>query len=163
MRSAAGVKPLRVAYERDFAVWLTFEGDKIIRTAVLPGGAPRRGTHDLRTLRSQRLPGTFGPAQQRKEQTLPKAADERAAACLRRVVRCSRIRGSDAAGSSGYGTEPRDALARVADARGLGCPQMPEQRLAILGWTRSQQSFGAAREVTWTSERGRSGFFRYAS
>jgi protein-tyrosine phosphatase len=33
-----------------------------------------------------------------------------------------------------HGTEPRDALARVADARGLGCPQTLEQRLAILDW-----------------------------
>jgi protein-tyrosine phosphatase len=33
-----------------------------------------------------------------------------------------------------HGTEPREALARIAEARGLGCPQTLEQRLAILGW-----------------------------
>jgi protein-tyrosine phosphatase len=33
-----------------------------------------------------------------------------------------------------HGTEPRRALARIAEARGLGCPQTLEQRLAILGW-----------------------------
>lgn len=33
-----------------------------------------------------------------------------------------------------HGTEPRDALARIADARGLGCPQTLEQHLAILSW-----------------------------
>jgi protein-tyrosine phosphatase len=33
-----------------------------------------------------------------------------------------------------HGAEPRDALARVADVRGLGCPQTLEQRLAILDW-----------------------------
>ncbi len=32
-----------VAYERDFAVRLTFDGDKIIRNVVLPGGASPSG------------------------------------------------------------------------------------------------------------------------
>jgi Domain of unknown function (DUF4440) len=32
-----------VAYERDFAVRLTFDGDKIIRNVVLPGGASSSG------------------------------------------------------------------------------------------------------------------------
>jgi hypothetical protein len=32
-----------VAYERDFAVQLTFDGDKIIRNVVLPGGASPSG------------------------------------------------------------------------------------------------------------------------
>lgn len=33
-----------------------------------------------------------------------------------------------------HGLDPRDALARIADARGLGCPQTLEQRLLVLGW-----------------------------
>lgn len=33
-----------------------------------------------------------------------------------------------------HGTEPRAALDRIAETRGLGCPQTLEQRLAILGW-----------------------------
>lgn len=33
-----------------------------------------------------------------------------------------------------HGADPREALRRVADARGLGCPQTLEQRLAILDW-----------------------------
>jgi protein-tyrosine phosphatase len=33
-----------------------------------------------------------------------------------------------------HGAQPRDALARVADARGLGCPQTLDQRLAVLDW-----------------------------
>jgi protein-tyrosine phosphatase len=33
-----------------------------------------------------------------------------------------------------HGMAPHDALARIADARGLGCPQTVEQRLAILDW-----------------------------
>jgi protein-tyrosine phosphatase len=37
-----------------------------------------------------------------------------------------------------HGLDPREALARVADARGLGCPQTLEQRLAILGWGASR-------------------------
>lgn len=34
-----------------------------------------------------------------------------------------------------HGASPQEALTRVAEARGLGCPQTLEQRLAILGWT----------------------------
>jgi protein-tyrosine phosphatase len=37
-----------------------------------------------------------------------------------------------------HGTPPREALTKVADARGLGCPQTLEQRLAILGWERGR-------------------------
>jgi len=33
-----------------------------------------------------------------------------------------------------HGTEPDAALRRIAEARGLGCPQTLEQRLAILDW-----------------------------
>jgi hypothetical protein len=33
-----------------------------------------------------------------------------------------------------HGSDPRDALVRVAEARGLGCPQTLEQRLAVLDW-----------------------------
>jgi protein-tyrosine phosphatase len=33
-----------------------------------------------------------------------------------------------------HGTPPSEALARIADARGLGCPQTLEQRLLVLGW-----------------------------
>ena len=33
-----------------------------------------------------------------------------------------------------HGTEPHDALERIAQARGPGCPQTVEQRLAILDW-----------------------------
>jgi protein-tyrosine phosphatase len=33
-----------------------------------------------------------------------------------------------------HGTPPQDALARIAEARGLGCPQTLEQRLTVLGW-----------------------------
>jgi protein-tyrosine phosphatase len=33
-----------------------------------------------------------------------------------------------------HGTDPRDALARIAETRGLGCPQTLEQRLTVLGW-----------------------------
>ena len=33
-----------------------------------------------------------------------------------------------------HGTPPSEALDRIAEARGLGCPQTLEQRLAILGW-----------------------------
>jgi len=33
-----------------------------------------------------------------------------------------------------HGTDPRDALARIAETRGLGCPQTLEQRLLVLGW-----------------------------
>jgi protein-tyrosine phosphatase len=33
-----------------------------------------------------------------------------------------------------HGADPKDALARIADARGLGCPQTLEQRLLVLDW-----------------------------
>jgi protein-tyrosine phosphatase len=33
-----------------------------------------------------------------------------------------------------HGLEPRDALAKIAEIRGLGCPQTLEQRLTILRW-----------------------------
>jgi protein-tyrosine phosphatase len=33
-----------------------------------------------------------------------------------------------------HGLDPREALTRIAEARGAGCPQTLEQRLLILGW-----------------------------
>ena len=33
-----------------------------------------------------------------------------------------------------HGADPNDALQRIADARGLGCPQTLEQRLVVLDW-----------------------------
>jgi protein-tyrosine phosphatase len=33
-----------------------------------------------------------------------------------------------------HGLDPRDALTRVAEARGVGCPQTLQQRLLVLGW-----------------------------
>jgi protein-tyrosine phosphatase len=33
-----------------------------------------------------------------------------------------------------HGVSPNDALARIAEARGVGCPQTLEQRLLVLGW-----------------------------
>ncbi len=33
-----------------------------------------------------------------------------------------------------HGMPPSDALARIAETRGLGCPQTLEQRLLVLGW-----------------------------
>ncbi len=33
-----------------------------------------------------------------------------------------------------HGVAPNDALARIAEARGVGCPQTLEQRLVGLGW-----------------------------
>ena len=33
-----------------------------------------------------------------------------------------------------HGVTPADALARIAEARGLGCPQALEQRLFVLSW-----------------------------
>lgn len=33
-----------------------------------------------------------------------------------------------------HGSDPRQALARIAEARGAGCPQTLEQRLVVLGW-----------------------------
>ena len=35
-----------------------------------------------------------------------------------------------------HGADPNDALQRIADARGLGCPQTLEQRLVVLDWPR---------------------------
>jgi len=37
-----------------------------------------------------------------------------------------------------HGAAPNDALARIAEARGLGCPQTLEQRLLVLGWRGGQ-------------------------
>jgi protein-tyrosine phosphatase len=34
-----------------------------------------------------------------------------------------------------HGTAPQRALERIAETRGLGCPQTLEQRLLVLGWT----------------------------
>ena len=33
-----------------------------------------------------------------------------------------------------HGTDPKDALRRIGEARGLGCPQTLEQRLVVLDW-----------------------------
>jgi len=33
-----------------------------------------------------------------------------------------------------HGTPPKQALQRIAETRGLGCPQTLEQRLLVLGW-----------------------------
>ena len=33
-----------------------------------------------------------------------------------------------------HGSDPKQALATIAEARGLGCPQTLEQRLLVLGW-----------------------------
>ena len=33
-----------------------------------------------------------------------------------------------------HGADPNDALRRIAEARGLGCPQTLEQRLVVLDW-----------------------------
>jgi protein-tyrosine phosphatase len=33
-----------------------------------------------------------------------------------------------------HGLDPMEALNRIAEARGLGCPQTLEQRLLVLGW-----------------------------
>jgi hypothetical protein len=35
-----------------------------------------------------------------------------------------------------HGADPNHALQRIADARGLGCPQTLEQRLVVLDWRR---------------------------
>ena len=35
-----------------------------------------------------------------------------------------------------HGADPNDALQRIAEARGLGCPQTLEQRLVVLDWRR---------------------------
>jgi protein-tyrosine phosphatase len=37
-----------------------------------------------------------------------------------------------------HGTAPNDALTRIAEARGLGCPQTLEQRMMVLGWQAGQ-------------------------
>jgi protein-tyrosine phosphatase len=33
-----------------------------------------------------------------------------------------------------HGADPEEALAKIADARGRGCPQTLEQRVLVLGW-----------------------------
>ena len=33
-----------------------------------------------------------------------------------------------------HGADPKDALGRIAESRGLGCPQTLEQRLVVLDW-----------------------------
>ena len=35
-----------------------------------------------------------------------------------------------------HGADPNEALRRIAEARGLGCPQTLEQRIFVLGWER---------------------------
>lgn len=35
-----------------------------------------------------------------------------------------------------HGADPNDALRRIAEARGVGCPQTLEQRLVVLDWRR---------------------------
>jgi protein-tyrosine phosphatase len=37
-----------------------------------------------------------------------------------------------------HGVEPGEALRRIADARGLGCPQTLEQRILVLDWQKGQ-------------------------
>ena len=37
-----------------------------------------------------------------------------------------------------HGLDPRNALARIAAARGSGCPQTIDQRLAVLEWKRGE-------------------------
>jgi protein-tyrosine phosphatase len=37
-----------------------------------------------------------------------------------------------------HGADPGDALRRIAEARGLGCPQTMEQRVFVLDWQRGQ-------------------------
>jgi protein-tyrosine phosphatase len=37
-----------------------------------------------------------------------------------------------------HGVTPNDALTRIAEARGVGCPQTLEQRLVVLGWQPGQ-------------------------
>ena len=37
-----------------------------------------------------------------------------------------------------HGQTPRDALTRIAELRGLGCPQTLEQRLLVLGWEKDR-------------------------
>jgi len=37
-----------------------------------------------------------------------------------------------------HGASPSAALAKIAEARGLGCPQTLEQRLMVLGWEKGR-------------------------
>jgi hypothetical protein len=37
-----------------------------------------------------------------------------------------------------HGADPGEALRRIAEARGLGCPQTLEQRVFVLGWERGR-------------------------
>lgn len=37
-----------------------------------------------------------------------------------------------------HGTPPQEALQRIAETRGLGCPQTLEQRFAVLDWKRDE-------------------------
>jgi protein-tyrosine phosphatase len=37
-----------------------------------------------------------------------------------------------------HGLDPNNALSRIAEARGLGCPQTLEQRMLVLGWQPGQ-------------------------
>jgi protein-tyrosine phosphatase len=37
-----------------------------------------------------------------------------------------------------HGVDPEEALRRIADARGLGCPQTVEQRVFVLDWRAGQ-------------------------
>ena len=37
-----------------------------------------------------------------------------------------------------HGLDPRRALDRIAETRGLGCPQTLEQRMLVLGWQPGQ-------------------------
>ena len=56
-----------------------------------------------------------------------------------------------------HGLDPREALERVAKARGAGCPQTLEQRLVVLDCgtaDRRVRERNLARRVTETSERG---------
>ena len=43
-----------------------------------------------------------------------------------------------AAGSCGMASTPKDALRRIGEARGLGCPQTLEQRFLVLDWRTGQ-------------------------
>jgi atypical dual specificity phosphatase len=39
-----------------------------------------------------------------------------------------------------HGVDPNEALRRIAEARGLGCPQTLEQRIFVLGWEEGRQT-----------------------
>ena len=53
-----------------------------------------------------------------------------------------------------HGADPNDALQRIADARGLGCPQTLEQRLVVLDWRRGLwRSRGAGASICATGVR----------